>query len=223
MKKFIDEFPQAFFGSIFMSIIICIAIFIKFFGNQNVQVDIESQGVTEAKQINDSQLRDKLLLIAAREKSAKENKRRIEEQKEVSRKKQEEAVRKNRERQFAIENDPSYNIHFNERFADFLEFRLKTNRGVNPNSSIEKLPAMQINFSVIYKDDEPYGTNVSVVYSKFYESYYVKFLNEDRYEVNIKLKDKNFNFYGIKEVKWSFKYNGSIYKMKGKNYYFSTQ
>jgi hypothetical protein len=71
-----------------------------------------------------------------------------------------------------------------------------------------------INFNYLYKNNQPYGTDVSIGYHSFYNTVHIKFYNEEGRMIHLKLKRENFYFKGKKNSIWAFKFQGSIFDIE---------
>lgn len=188
MKKFREENPLLFYGGI---LIIGILIYGQLAGNQKQFNGIESQPLEETYQ----EVEPEPIEAPQTEKEPTEEELRISQ----------EEVQKNREEALAQQNDPNRNT-FLERRMDLAMVKAKANPYSNtPN---------KLRYSYIFRDNAPYGRMVTIEYDDFHKKYHINFINEAGNEVPITLVEDNFNYYGVKETKWSFKYKGAVYKIE---------
>lgn len=62
-------------------------------------------------------------------------------------------------------------------------------------------------YKYLYKNESPYGKDVSLVYDKFFDTVNLSFTNEGGYRQEIKVKNLDFI------DNWKFKYKGSTYRI----------
>lgn len=102
----------------------------------------------------------------------------------------------------------------------FLKSNLFAQKQVSAKTQLEalgratnwQLNAMNNNdqtnhYKYLYKNESPYGKDVSLVYDKFFDSVNLSFTNEDDYRQEIKVKNLDFI------DNWKFKYKGSTYRI----------
>lgn len=71
-------------------------------------------------------------------------------------------------------------------------------------------------FKYIYKDNAPFGENVSISYDEFYSKYYVTFNGEDGQRIEIALAENSFYESEFNGDVWRFKYKGTKYRIETK-------
>ena len=199
MKKFRENNPLIFYGVI---VIIGLSIYSKWYSSQTQKAEAIAKTAELEKQREEER---RIKQEYQRKLKEEEYQRKL---KEEEYRKNIEEVRKSREEQLAMQNDPNRSTYIERHLA----LSLARVQGEVPKYMGER-PGL-LKKGSIYRDDYPYGQLVSIYFDEFYKKFHINFYNQDGNEVHFVLREENFEYYGIKKSIWSFKYKGSIYRIE---------